>query len=99
MAFPAIFTKYLGPTDRKGSRVKAWTIPGERGKSRSVTLGWDDAIGASENHEAAAVALARKLEWSGEMIAADSGDTGWIFCFARRTWPTGGFSTVDTVHV
>ena len=53
----AIITRYIGPTDHRGSRVKACCQAG------SVTLGWDDALGPDENHDAAAVALARKLGW------------------------------------
>ncbi len=31
----AILTKYIGPTDTKGSRIKAWSVSG-----RSVTIGY-----------------------------------------------------------
>jgi hypothetical protein len=53
----AILCKYLGPTDRRGSRVKAVCASG------SVTLGFDDALGFDGNYEAAANALIAKLGW------------------------------------
>ena len=53
----AIQTKYLGPTNFKGSRVKA------SAQSGSIILSWDDALNADENHHVAALALMRKLDW------------------------------------
>lgn len=55
----AIVTKYLGPTDFRGSRVKASCQAG------SMTVSWDDALGTDENHTTAAKALASKLGWHG----------------------------------
>jgi hypothetical protein len=43
-------TKYHGPTDRSGARVSATHIA----TRRRVTLAWDHALGAPENHERAA---------------------------------------------
>jgi hypothetical protein len=53
----AIVTKYLGPTDFRGSRVKATADAG------SITIGWDDALDTNENHDRAARALCIKLGW------------------------------------
>lgn len=53
----AILTKYLGPTNHRGSRVKA-TLP----SGKSLTLGWDCALNSEENHELAAKAIASK-QW------------------------------------
>lgn len=55
----AIETRYFGPTNFRGSRVKATAQAG------SVTLSWDDALSVDENHVAAARALASKYGWSG----------------------------------
>lgn len=49
---PVILTRYLGPTNTRGSRVKATT-----GSGVSVTLDWDHELDADENHARAAVAL------------------------------------------
>ena len=53
----AIITKYLGPTNFRGSRVKATAQAG------SITLSWDDALGVDENHLRAALALCKKFGW------------------------------------
>jgi hypothetical protein len=51
-----ITTRYIGPTDHKPSRVKATA-----GSGRTITLAWDHALNETENHAAAAAALAGKL--------------------------------------
>ena len=53
----AITTRYLGPTNHRGSRVRAEC------KAGSVTLQWDDALDSDGNHRMAAEALLRKLGW------------------------------------
>lgn len=53
---PVILTKYLGPTNFRGSRVKATS-----GSGTTVTIAWDDELNIDENHAAAAMALAAKL--------------------------------------
>lgn len=53
----AIITKYLGPTDTRGSRIKATAAAG------SVTLSYDCALDSDGNHRAAAEALCVKLGW------------------------------------
>lgn len=60
LAGPVIITRYLGPTDQRGSRVVATH---RRDSSRSTChpwrkcLSWDHALSAEENHQAAAQAL------------------------------------------
>ena len=56
----AIVTKFLGPTNSRGSRVKAVCEAGQ------VALAWDDALDMTENHEAAAKALCDRLGWEWE---------------------------------
>ena len=60
--YQAITTKYLGPCNVLGSRVKASCEAG------SVTLTWDSALNTQGNHIAAAKALATKLEWYGYYV-------------------------------
>jgi hypothetical protein len=55
----AITTKYLSATEHRGERVKASTQAG------SITVGWDYALSAEQNHRAAAAALLERNEWSG----------------------------------
>lgn len=51
----AIQTKFLGPTNTRGSRIKAtcWLT--------SITVAWDYRTNAEENHMAAIEALVEKL--------------------------------------
>jgi len=53
----AIETKYLGPTNSRGSRIKASCAAG------SITVSYDHAKDIAENHEAALCALRLKLDW------------------------------------
>jgi hypothetical protein len=46
-----IRTKYIGPTNFRGSRVKASTVTG-----KTVTIPWDYALNIDGNHRAAASA-------------------------------------------
>lgn len=59
--YPSIITKFIGPTNTRGSRVKASTASG-----LTMTLGWDHALDSDENHQRAAIALAtRHWQWLG----------------------------------
>ena len=51
----AIQTKFIGPTNTKGSRIKAacWLT--------SITVEWDYALSSEANHEETIVALVEKL--------------------------------------
>ena len=57
--FQAIITRYLSATDTKPARIKAIAEAG------SITLSWDHALNAQENHCAGSLALARKYGWVG----------------------------------
>lgn len=60
--YRAIQTRYLGPTDFRGSRVVA--DAGDR--ASRIVLDWDDRLNPEQNHAAAAVALTEKMGWVGE---------------------------------
>ena len=53
---PCIVTKYMGPTNYRGSRIKA-THKRDSEKTWSKTLSWDYKLDSMENHRAAAQAL------------------------------------------
>jgi hypothetical protein len=55
----AITTKFVGPTNHRGSRVTA------RAQAGKVTVSWDHALDIDANHDQAALALIRKFGWSG----------------------------------
>lgn len=69
----AIQTKYLGPTNVRGSRVKAIAEAG------SVTLSWNHSLNADGNHKAAAEALANKFGWHGKWFSGWLPDNGMVF--------------------
>ena len=55
----AIITKYCGPTNTKGSRIRAYCDDG------SIWFGYSDRHTSEENHMLAVLALLRKLGWKG----------------------------------
>jgi len=74
----AIETKYLGPANVRGSRVKATCEAG------SVTLEWDDGLDADGNHDAAARALIVRLGWNDTKRGAwyrgtTKGSSGYVY--------------------
>jgi hypothetical protein len=69
----AITTKFIPPTDTRGSRVKATAAAG------SKTLYWDHALNIEDNHAAAARALANRFEWSGNWYGGGLAREGFVF--------------------
>jgi len=58
----AIQTKYLGPTNTRGSRIKAWCDAG----SLTVDFHSIDASDDADRYEQVAAMLAEKLGWTGD---------------------------------
>ena len=56
-----IKTRFIGPTNSRGSRYKA--IAGEGGKGFTLTVNADDRIGSEDNHYRVARMLIDKLGW------------------------------------
>jgi len=80
----AIVTKFLGPTNVRGSRVKA------RADAGSLTVGWDHRLNPDANHRAAAEALVAKLGWGEDAYGAIVGgslpdNSGYAFVFVNRS--------------
>ena len=61
----AITTKFLGPTNTKGARVKAFASNARP----SVTILWDHAWSSEQNHAFAAKILKERLKWTGDTVA------------------------------
>lgn len=76
----AIHTKYIGATDTKGSRIKAYTTRG-----LSVTISYPYELSYENAHFEAVKALVakHKLDWDlADMRYGDSADNkGYVFCF------------------
>lgn len=77
----AITTKYIGPTNTRGSRVKA------RCEAGSITVHWDHALDVEDNHTVAAKTLRTKLGWDQDcypnMYRGGTKD-GYVFVFAAE---------------
>ena len=71
----AIQTKYLPATNTKPSRVKAFA---EGVKPLTISAGDDNA------HAAAAIALAKRMGWTGTLVSGGLPDqSGEVFCFLQ----------------
>lgn len=77
---PGIKTRFLGPTNYRGSRVVAESLDNRpsTGKPDRLILGWDRRLGILENHKRAALALATRHGWSGTYTYVDARD-GYVF--------------------
>lgn len=69
---PCIITRYLCPTNYRGSRVVA-THKRDSATTWRKTLGWDHALGAEANHRAAAEALLAAWPYAFDAIIAGRG--------------------------
>jgi hypothetical protein len=79
----AIETKYLGPTNYRGSRIKATardTFSSDE-RPKSVTVSMDYALDTDANHERAAMALLPKVCNSPDAVTMHKGATqrGYVF--------------------
>ena len=76
----AIQTKYIGPTNTRGSRVKASTEGGA-----TLTVGWRDELNSEENHRQAAMGLAKKMKWAGQWVGGGM-KTGNVYVNVTRAF-------------
>lgn len=82
----AIRTKYYGPTNTKGSRIKAMAEAGKHiGETTSVFTTYDCALDSYDNHERAAKRLCEKLEWEGTFTSGSlNNDGGMVFVYLNK---------------
>ncbi len=71
----AIRTRYVGPSNVRGSRIIA-----DDGERNRITVSYDH--GSNNPHREAALALCRKMKWSGDLIEGGLGD-GYVYVFAN----------------
>lgn len=76
-----IETKYIGPTDHRGARIKATATMGE-----AVTISYPYDLSEVEQHALAVRKLAAKLNWSGELIAGWTA-RGMVWTFTDKASP------------
>ena len=72
-----IQTKYLGPTNYKGARIKASDEDGN-----SITIPYPYELSGEAVHRKGAEALKDKMDWKGELIGG-SLKNGYVFVFVR----------------
>lgn len=82
----AIHTKFISPTNSRGSRIKAYTTGYGNHKGFSVTIPFPHEYSSESSHFQAVKALVKKynLDWDlTDMRFGDSADgRGYSFCFA-----------------
>lgn len=74
----AITTRYLGPTNFRGSRIKATAEGGN-----SITIPYPYELSGQDVHQKAAIALCKKLGWGTELLGGGT-ETGYAFVFKNQ---------------
>jgi hypothetical protein len=76
----AIQTRYIGPTNTRGSRIKAWTDTGF-----SVTIGYDYGLDDEARHFKAVKEMVSKhnLDWDLKDMRCGGTKNGFVFCFSH----------------
>ena len=72
----AISTKYLGPSNVRGSRIKAYDEDGNQ-----ATINYPHELSGEAVHRQAAEALRDKMGWTGTLIGGGTKE-GYVFVFA-----------------
>jgi hypothetical protein len=96
MHMQAIVTKFLGPSNTRGSRIKA------RAAAGSITIPYNHSLNSQANHVAAASALAEKLGWNGFWISgglpSEDGDV-FVLAATRFDYTTREFTDLEFAFV
>jgi hypothetical protein len=74
----AITCKYFGPTNTKGSRIWA-----QAEGVKSLSIPYPHELSGDDVYAAAALALARRQGWTGNLIAGGTHDGKTVFVFAE----------------
>lgn len=82
--FQAIETKYLAPTNHRGSRV---LVKAQAGR---MMVEWDDALDSDGNHNRAARLFAKKWGWKGKWMGGGKAD-GCGNVYVRAGHARGGY--------
>jgi hypothetical protein len=81
----AIITKFLGPTNSRGSRI---LVKSDAGKVSRITVSWDHALNPEDNHLAAAQEYVKRNEWDKDCYGRIVGGGiphGYAFVFVKDT--------------
>ena len=71
----AIQTKFIGSSNTRGARVRAWI------RGNVATVSWDYGSEVVDNHAAAVRKLVASLKWSGRLVGGTLPDESmaWVF--------------------
>ena len=72
----SITTKYMGPTNFRGSRIKASDEDGNQ-----VTIGYESDLSSDAAHDKAAIALCRKMGWTHHGLVRGGTKRGNVYVF------------------
>lgn len=72
----AIETKYLGPTYRRGGRIRA-----SDGDRNAITIPYDHRLDSETAHRKAAESLKNKMGWEGELVGGWLKKGTWVWVF------------------
>ncbi len=75
----AIYTKHIGPTNTKGSRIKAYTLDG---LTVTIPYPYDLSRVAAHYKAVKALVLKHKLDWDIRDMRFGDAPNGYVFCFA-----------------
>ena len=85
----AIHTKYIGPTNTRGSRIKAYTAGSMGRKGFTATIAFPYGMDIERAHFQAVKALIEQngLDWStdGMRFGQSADGRGFTFCFSWST--------------
>jgi len=71
----AIITKYIGATNTKGARIKAYDMD-----NNSITIPYPYNLSGIAVYQKAAIALKDKMGWNGEIVGGGI-KGGYVFVF------------------
>ena len=74
----AISTKYIGCSNTKGSRIKAYDCD-----NNSVTIGYPHELSGEACHLKAALALCDKMGWDKDLLGGGTKE-GYVFVFKHQ---------------
>ena len=74
----AIMTKYIAPTNTKGSRIKAYDCD-----NNSITMPYPYELSGEEVFKASAIALCDKMGWDKELLGGGTKE-GYVFVFKNQ---------------
>lgn len=83
---PVIITRYIGPTNHRGSRVSA-SHKRDNETIIRVLIPWDDALSSEANHRAAANACLARCPFDPDLSIVGRGhDADAYFWFCVSSW-------------